>query len=129
MTLKALVVLPSRRTVNVAGVVPASPSATAASPRKKYGVRLDEEKGNKGEIVNNLMTSAEWDESLKCGAAHALDCGFGVDGIKALYDCINKMPKRPVWTQYFLPEKANVSKVKILLEKYEKDYFQGKLTY
>lgn len=96
---------------------------------KKYGDKLDEEAGKKGEIVNNLMTSSEWDDSLKCGAAHALDCGFGVDGIKALYDCINKMPKRPIWTQYFLPEKANVSKVKSQLEKYEKDYFQGKLTY
>jgi hypothetical protein len=96
---------------------------------KKYAERLDEENGKKGEIIDNLLTQSEWDGSLKCGAAHALDCGFGVEGIKALYDCISKMPKRPSWTLYFLPEKANVNKVKTQLEKYEKDYFQGKLTY
>ena len=96
---------------------------------KKYGDKLSDEDGKKPEIIDNLLTSAEWEDSLKCGAAHALDCGFGVDGIKALYDCFSKMPKRPAWTKYFLPEKANVSKVKGQLEKWEKDYFHGQLTY
>ncbi len=96
---------------------------------KKYADKLDEDNGKKAEIIDKLLTSSEWEDSLKCGAAHALDCGFGVDGIKALYDCLSKMPKRPAWTLYFLPEKANVNKVKGQLEKWEKDYFQGKLTY
>lgn len=96
---------------------------------KKYANKLDDENGKQAEILDNLLTSAEWEKSLKYGAAHALDCGFGVEGLKALYDCINKMPTRPAWTMYFLPAKANVAKVKTQLEKYEKDYFQGKLTY
>lgn len=95
---------------------------------KKYEEKLNAD-AKRGEIINNLLTSEEWDNSLKAGAAHALDCGFGVDGIKALYECINKMPKRPVWTVYFLPEKTNVSKTKSVLEKYEKLYFEGRLTY
>src|SRR5262249_16501450 len=94
---------------------------------KKYSDKLTDDPKTTA-VINNLLTQAEWDESLKSGAAHALDCGFGVDGIKALYDCINKMPKRPAWTVYFLPEKADVKKVKTQLEKYEKDYFQGRLT-
>lgn len=94
----------------------------------KYAAKISDE-GKKGEIINNLLTPVEWNESLKAGAAHALDCGFGVDGIKALYDCISKMPSRPAWTAYFLPANANVTKVKADLEKYEKDYFQGMLTY
>jgi hypothetical protein len=93
----------------------------------KYADKLDDDA--KGQIVNNLLTSSEWDETLKSGAAHALDCGFGIDGIKALYECISKMPKRPAWTAYFLSDKANVGKIKSQLEKYEKDYFQGRLTY
>lgn len=96
---------------------------------KKYAAKLDDDNGKKGEIINNLLTSSEWDETLKCGAAHALDCGFGIDGIKALYECISKMPQRPAWTAYFLADKANVGKIRSQLEKYEKDYFQGKLTY
>ncbi len=96
---------------------------------KKYADKLDEENGKQAVAVNNLLTQSEWDASLKCGAAHALDCGFGIDGIKALYECFSKMPHRPDWTAYFLSDRANVGKVKSQLEKYEKDYFQGKLTY
>ena len=68
-------------------------------------------------------TRQEWDLAFKLGAANALECGFGVEGLKALYDSIERMPKRPGWTLYFLPRNADVSKLKKELDKIENRFF------
>lgn len=93
---------------------------------KKYASKLETPDG-KQIPINNLLTPAEWDESLKEGARVALNCGFGIDGIKALYDAIAKMKQRPAWTSYFLPQSAKVDKIKKDLEKLEKKFFSGDL--
>lgn len=93
---------------------------------KKYSDKLETASG-KPVPINDLLTAAEWDESLKEGARVALNCGFGVDGIKALYDAISKMKQRPNWTSYFLPKNAKVDKIKKDLEKLEKKFFAGEL--
>ena len=81
---------------------------------------------NKPVPINTLMLPAEWEESVKQGAINALNCGFGIEGVKALFDCIDKMPQRPPWTVYFLPPDVQVKKVKKTLEKIERDFFAGK---
>jgi len=91
---------------------------------KKYEKRLADEKGA-AVPINNLLTDAEWDASVRNGAYNALESGLGVDGLKALYEAIDKMPVRPAWTAYFLPERVKVAKLLKDLEKYEKAYFQG----
>ncbi|MEI7729349.1 MAG: hypothetical protein WCO56_07240 [Verrucomicrobiota bacterium] len=91
---------------------------------KKYAAQLDDTKGRPPPI-NNLLTPSEWDESMKAGCVNSLESGFGVDGIKALYDAINKMPQRPAWAAYFLPVNLKVDKVKKDLEKIEKKFFAG----
>ena len=48
-----------------------------------------------------------------------------MEGIKSLYDAIEKMPKRPAWTAYFLPANVKVDKVKKSLETIEKKFFAG----
>lgn len=91
---------------------------------KKYKSKIEDDKG-KTLPINNFLTTAEWEESLKWGARNALDAGLGVEGIKALYDAIEKMPQRPAWTAYFLPANVKVDKVKKDLEKWEKRFFAG----
>ena len=92
---------------------------------RKYADKLSDEKG-KAVPINTLLSPAEWDESLKAGARNALECGLGVDGLKALYEAMDKMPLRPGWAIYFLPDAVRFDKVKRTLETYEKDYFQGR---
>ncbi len=92
---------------------------------KKYADKLSDEKGIPVPI-NTLLTPEEWEASLKAGSRNALECGLGVDGLKALYEAMDKMPRRPFWTIYFLPDSVQVDRVSKTLEKYEKDYFQGR---
>jgi hypothetical protein len=92
---------------------------------KKYKDKLVNSQG-KPVPINTLLTAAEWDQAVKLGVRNALDCGLGIDGVKALYDCIDKMPKRPEWTLYFLPANVKVSRLKRDLEKIESDFFAGK---
>ncbi len=92
---------------------------------KKYTERL-KTSDNKVVPINTLLTPPEWEESLKAGSINALNCGFGVEGVKALFDSIEKMPQRPPWTLNFLPADAQVKKIKKSLEKTEKDFFAGK---
>ena len=76
--------------------------------------------------ANRLVTPEEWHEAVVKGARHALECGLAVEGLQVLYESIGRMPKRPAWTIYFLPEKANVSRIKRDLAKVEKDFFLKK---
>lgn len=94
----------------------------------KYKDKLKDANG-KPVPINSLLTETEWDEAVKMGALNALNAGYGIEGVKALYDAIDKMPQRPEWTNYFLPKTVKVSKVKKSLEKLERDFFAGKTDY
>ncbi|MDB6024520.1 MAG: hypothetical protein JWM68_743 [Verrucomicrobiales bacterium] len=93
-----------------------------------------------GELLHDSVTSpvtmatscsqGEWDQAFKEGAGNSLDCGFGFEGLKAFYDCIVAMEKRPSWTLYFLPTKArldNLAKTKKTLDHIETVFFGKKL--
>ena len=73
-----------------------------------------------------MISLTEWNDALMAGAKNALECSLGVDGIKSFFECIDKMPQRPLWTEYFLLPKANVRKVNIQLTRLEKAYFAGR---
>lgn len=73
--------------------------------------------------INNLVTEKEWREAVMKGAKNALDCGLGVDGLKTLLECMEAMPNRPNWTAYFVPTKANLSKMTRDLQRLENDFF------
>lgn len=92
---------------------------------KKYADKLTDAQG-KVVPINTLLTTEEWDQALKYGVRNALLSGCTTEGLKALYDCIDKMPKRPAWTLFFLPEKIKVSKIKRDLTRYEDDFFANK---
>ena len=92
---------------------------------QKYDESLKDQNG-KPVPINNLLTPQEWELCNKAGVRNALDAGYGIEGVKALYDCIDKMPKRPVWTSYFLPDNIKVSKLLRDMEKIQRDFFAGK---
>jgi len=92
---------------------------------KKYAGKLEDANG-KNVPINTLLTPAEWDECMHAGIRNAMDAGMLIEGPKALFECIDKMPKRPDWTLYFLPAKANVKAIKKEMEKMERDFFAGK---
>jgi len=91
---------------------------------QKYAAQLADPQG-KPVPISRLLTEKEWDEAIKYGVWNALNCGYGIDGVKALFDSIEKMPKRPSWTAYFLPETVKVSRLKKDMERIERDFFAG----
>ncbi len=91
---------------------------------KKYAAQLKTPQGEPVSI-NTFLAPNEWDQAVKCGVHNALDCGLGVEGVKALYECIEKMPRRPAWTLHFVPPNADIKRLRKVMEKMEKDYFAG----
>jgi hypothetical protein len=77
--------------------------------------------------INDLLTPAEWDASLKAGMRNAFDLALGTKGIKALFEAIDTMPKRPAWTAYIAPSHADLKKTNEELTALEDDYFHGRL--
>jgi hypothetical protein len=75
--------------------------------------------------LNRLLQPVEWEAAVKAGTRHALRCGYGIDGVLALYEAIEKMPQRPAWTVYFLPEGVKVAKLKRDLKRLEGNFFLG----
>lgn len=92
---------------------------------KKYRTQILNN-GGKRTPINSLLTTKEWDESLKDGIQSGLNCGFGIDGILALFEAIEKMKTRPEWTDYFMPRNVKVASMKKQFIKWEKDFFGGK---
>ena len=91
----------------------------------KYASRLNKIDGIPGPI-NGLLTNKEWENALTHGVKHALDLGYGTEGVKALYDAIDQLDQRPRWTEYFIPKSVKVRKLKRELKKLENDFFLGK---
>lgn len=89
---------------------------------RKYAAQLTASNGRPVPI-NSLLTEKEWREAVLKGARNALDCGYGVDGIRCVYDTLGSMPNRPPWAAYFIHPKANVAKVNSDLMRLEKDFF------
>jgi hypothetical protein len=77
--------------------------------------------------INNFLTSSEWESGLRAGAVNSLNCAFGTDGAKALFDAIGKMPRRPAWTAYIVPQNVDTKKLNKQLAKFEVDFFHGQL--
>ena len=76
--------------------------------------------------INRFLTKDEWERALAFGTWNSLECGFGTEGAKTLFDAIDKMPTRPEWTEYFLPKGLRVSRLKRSLARIERDFFSGK---
>ena len=95
----------------------------------KYAAQ-DGRPGNKTASHQRLLDRpAEWEVSVKAGATDALNCALATDGAKALFDAIDKMPRRPAWTEAILPKDADVKKLNKQLTEYETQFFHGGLKF
>jgi hypothetical protein len=90
---------------------------------KKYAGQLSPDATGTVPPISEFVTEKEWREAVLKGAKNALDCGLGVDGLKALFECMEAMPSRPGWCAYFVPAKANLSKLSKDLQRLENDFF------
>jgi hypothetical protein len=85
--------------------------------------------GNKTVPINTLLTPAEWEVSVKAGATDALNCALATDGVKALFDAIDKMPKRPAWSEAIVPKDVDLKKLNKQLTQYESEFYHGGLKF
>ncbi len=77
--------------------------------------------------INNFLTSSEWETGVRAGAVNTLNCAFGTEGAKALFEAIGKMSHRPAWTAFIVPQNIDIKRLNKQLAKYEVDFFHGGL--
>jgi hypothetical protein len=92
---------------------------------KKHAAQLAASEGKRVPI-NNLLTPKEWEEALKLGTRNALDAGCTIEGVLPFFECFDRMPKRPGWTAFFVPDTAKYRDIRRILEKVQADFFAGK---
>ncbi len=85
--------------------------------------------GNKTIPINDLLTPAEWEESVKTGAVDAMTCALRTDGVIVLFDAIDKMPRRPAWTEAIVPKGADFKELNKELARYQKEFDSGRLKF
>ncbi len=85
--------------------------------------------GNKTIPINDLLTPAEWEVSVKAGAVDALNCALSTDGVKSLFQAIDTFPRRPAWTEAILPKGTDIKKLNKQLTQYETQFFHGGLKF
>ncbi|HEY3854427.1 MAG TPA: hypothetical protein VGO67_08555 [Verrucomicrobiae bacterium] len=83
--------------------------------------------GNKIGAINELLTPAEWEVSVRAAAVNSLDCALATDGCRALFQAIDKMPTRPAWASYVIPAHVDIKKLDKQLAHYEELFFRGQL--
>ncbi len=77
--------------------------------------------------INNLLTPGEWEKGVRAAAVNSLNCAFGTVGAKALFDAIDKMPRRPAWTACIVPQNTDIKRLNKQLGNYEVAFFRGGL--
>jgi hypothetical protein len=83
--------------------------------------------GNKIMPINDFLTPAEWDVSVKAGALDALKCALSTDGLRVIFEALDKMPVRPAWADYIAPPNTNFKLLNEELSQFEEDFFHGRL--
>jgi hypothetical protein len=89
---------------------------------RKYASQLVSPEGRPVPICS-VLSVGEWKESVLKGARNALDCGLGIDGLKTIMECVDRMPSRPAWSEHIIHAKSDTSKLRKELEKMEKNFF------
>jgi hypothetical protein len=92
----------------------------------KYAAKLAGA-GDKIGPINNFLSPAEWDVSVKAGALDALNCALSTDGLRIMFEALDKMPTRPAWAAYIAPQNIDFKKLNKELTRYEEDFFHGRI--
>jgi hypothetical protein len=77
--------------------------------------------------INNFIPPESWEAGLKAATLNCLNCAVATPGAKALFEAIDKMPRRPAWAAFIVPPAADLKKLNNQLKQYEDDYFHGRL--
>ena len=77
--------------------------------------------------INNLLTPDEWERGVRAAAVNSLNCALGSEGSIALFAGIDKMPRRPDWTAFIVPQNTDIKRLNKELGKYEVAFFRGGL--
>jgi hypothetical protein len=77
--------------------------------------------------INNFIAPADWETSIKDATLNSLDTGLATAGPRALFEVIDKMPKRPAWTAYLAPTNTDLKMLNRRLADYETNYWRGQL--
>lgn len=91
----------------------------------KYADKLVDEKG-KPLPINNFLTDKEWGDAFRLGVKTALDAGCTIEGVIPFFECFDKMKTRPAWAAYFVPARADFSKMKKEMKDIQSRFFAGK---
>ena len=75
--------------------------------------------------INNLLAPAEWDASVKAATINALNCALATEGPRALFEALDKLPKRPAWADFIVPPATDLKKLSKQLKEYEEKFFKG----
>ena len=92
----------------------------------KYAAKLAGA-GDKIGPINNYLTPAEWNVSVKAGALDALNCALSTDGLRIIFEALDKMPVRPAWADYIAPQNTDLKKLNKEMARYEEDFFHGRI--
>jgi hypothetical protein len=77
--------------------------------------------------INGLLTADEWKASLKAGAINSFDCACTSEALNALLEGINKLPQKPAWTLYIVPDRTDLKQLTKELVHYQDLYYHGLL--
>ena len=77
--------------------------------------------------INNFIPPDSWEAGVKAATLNCLNCAVAMEGAKALFEAIDKMPHRPAWTAFIVPPAADLKKLNKQLKTYEEEFFHGKL--
>jgi hypothetical protein len=85
----------------------------------------------KGQLKDNdsaygLLDPKEWEKCVSSGIFNSLDAGYTVEGLLPFLEAFDKMPARPVWSQYFIPSAVRFAKTKKQIERIQADFFAGR---
>ena len=95
----------------------------------KYADKLAGPGEKQIQSINNFLTPAEWEVSVKAGALDALSCALSTDGVRVMFEALDEMPAPPAWAAYVAPQNVNFKKLNKELARYEEDFFHGRVKY
>jgi len=90
----------------------------------KYASQLGN--GTNTAPLYSVLTPREWREAVLAGSRHALDCGLAPEGLVVLYDAITRMPQRPAWALHIMPSGAEISILRLELNRVEASFFDSR---
>jgi len=57
---------------------------------------------------------------------NSLSCALATSGVQALFEAIDRMPRRPAWAGYIVPSFADLKDLNKELGSYEDGFYHGK---